>query len=192
MEKNKKQNDTMPIFEEEWKDIFGYEGLYQVSTSGRIKSVARHTTKGGIMKTYLSKDTGYIGLSLSKNGKVRYATIHRIMAEAFIPNPENKPCINHKNSIRNDNRIENLEWCTHSENNIHAYKFGNNKITKNHLSQKTKKPVLQYDLSGNFIREFNSARTVEKLCNINHSNIRKCCIGKAKKANGFIWKYKIN
>lgn len=186
----KKRNKSTLTPQEEWRDVVGYEGFYQVSSLGRIKSTPRRRTKGGLIKLHLNKGTGYLGFSLSKNGEIIYANVHRLMAEAFIPNPENKATVNHKNSIRSDNRLENLEWNTSSENNKHAYEFGYNKITENHLSHKTKKPVLQYDLHGNFIREFISARYVEREYRINHANIRKCCLGRYKQANGFIWKYK--
>ena len=96
---------------EVWKDIVGYEGIYQVSNFGRVKN----TETGRIMKTYKDK-YGYITTSISYKGKTKHFLIHRLIAKAFIPNPENKPHINHINTIRDDNRIENLEWVTRKEN----------------------------------------------------------------------------
>ena len=109
--------------EEIWKDIIGYEGLYRVSNKGRVYSIRSNL----FLKVTRTKK-GYSTISLSY-GKDKTFLLHRIIALAFIPNPENKPFINHINSIRDDNRIENLEWVTSRENNIHAYesermKFG--------------------------------------------------------------------
>ena len=104
-----------------WKDIKGYEGYYQVSNLGRIRSLDRWGK--GIKKFYKGKiisqskhPTGYMMVSLCKDASARTFKVHRLIAEAFIPNPENKPCIDHINTIRDDNRIENLRWCTHKEN----------------------------------------------------------------------------
>lgn len=103
-----------------WKDIKGYEGKYQVSNTGKVKSLNYHREKREkLLKQILSK---YFRVPLHKNSKKEFLSIHRLIALAFIPNPENKPCINHLNGIKTDNRIENLEWCTYSENCNHAIK----------------------------------------------------------------------
>jgi len=104
-----------------WKNIEGYNGDYQVSNLGRVKSYKYKAPR--ILKNVLN-EYGYFRLNLSKNGKIKLYRVHRLVAETFLPNPENKPCINHKNGIKTDNRVENLEWCTYSENHIHAYKNG--------------------------------------------------------------------
>lgn len=114
-----------------WKVIPESEGKYEVSNLGNFKSVERIVKKWNgfrrvrerILKTGLTKD-GYVQVRLFTRGKFRSLKAHRFIAEAFIPNPENKPCVNHINSIRTDNRIENLEWCTHSENLKHGYDYG--------------------------------------------------------------------
>ena len=125
------------IQEEIWKDIADYEGLYQVSNLGRVKSLPwaqKHQTG-----TYFTKRTrfikisigtgfnGYSCVALTKNSIQKGYFMHRVIAKAFIPNPENKPMINHINGVKTDNRIENLEWVTRSENTIHAFATGLNK-----------------------------------------------------------------
>jgi hypothetical protein len=121
------------MVKEIWKDIPGYEGYYQVSNIGRVKGLERkvpHPTCGGEMTVHekiLSPQTTINRVkqvSLSKNGNIKRKSVHRLVAIAFIPNPKNKPCINHKDGDRTNNNVNNLEWCTHSENTIHAYKNG--------------------------------------------------------------------
>lgn len=114
--------------EEIWKDIKGFEGLYQISNLGRVRSLDRlvrsghgsfKLSKGKIRKPSIDR-YGYYRIDLWKAQKASYITIHRLVAEAFIPNPENKKAVNHINCIKTDNRVENLEWCTNQENSNHA------------------------------------------------------------------------
>jgi len=137
-----------------WKDIFNYEGLYQVSNYGRVKSLARtiiekcgknnRSVKGRILKLWdmKTRKTGkpYKSVSLSKNGKAAKFTVHRLVAEAFIENKENKPFINHKDGVKHNNKTSNLEWCTNIENIQHAIKTGiiDNFCEKNHQSKLTR------------------------------------------------------
>lgn len=135
-----------------WKDIKGFEGLYQVSNLGRVKSFwAWRGANQRILNPYTDRG-GYLWLSFSKNKKSYFQLIHRLVANAFIPNPKNKRTVNHKNGDKTDNRVENLEWCTQSENNFHAYKNGlqtPGKLVKDQLGEKnlqaklTKKQVLE-------------------------------------------------
>lgn len=165
-----------------WKDIKEYEGLYQVSSLNRIRSLDRYVIhpkskglrliKGKILKQ--SKDRyGYPIVNLSKNCKVKMFRIHRLVAEAFIPNPDNLPLINHKNELKDDNSLENLEWCDYQYNNSYS----------------RSKPVLQYTLDGEFVREWSSATEAEKYGFISY-HIYACCNGKRKSHKGFIWRYK--
>lgn len=117
--------------EETWLDIKNYGGLYQVSNMGNIKSLSRCWKSGGHISSHLDmllklkKDyKGYLNVTLFKNGKQKTFRVHRLVGEAFIPNPENKPQINHKYGVRNDNRVSELEWVTQSENTKHAYEIG--------------------------------------------------------------------
>lgn len=116
---------------EVWKPIQGFEGFYEISNLGKVKSLERlvHKSNGrhAIFKPNLLKPTigaGYLRVVLSREGFKRTLSIHRLIAMAFIPNPGNKPEVNHKNGVKTDNRIENLEWCTISENISHAFKLG--------------------------------------------------------------------
>lgn len=110
---------------EVWKDVKGYEGLYQVSSFGRVKSLKK-STSGRVLKPIITR-YGYLVLSLCKSGEMTIKRIHRLVAQAFIPNPENKPQVDHINTVRTDNRVENLKWATRSENQ-------NNPITKKRKS----------------------------------------------------------
>ena len=142
--------------DEIWKDIFGYENIYQVSNLGRVRGLKRKTgnstgyyiRKGKILKKAMNIH-GYEFVILSKNGKRKTITVHRLVAEAFIPNPNHFPCINHKNENRACNIVENLEWCTHKYNSNYG------------TSQKRKvmaisKPIIQMDLKECEIQTFSS------------------------------------
>ena len=122
---------------------------------------------------------GYNIVNLWKNKKKKTIKVHRLVAEAFIPNLDNKPYINHKNAIRNDNTIQNLEWCTQKENILHAYKIG---------SRQTKR-IQQYDLKNDLIRNWSSIKDASQNLKISNGHICSCCKGKRKSAGGFIWKY---
>lgn len=169
---------------EQWKDIKGYEGLYQVSNLGRVKSF--YNGKEQIMKG--AKRRGYPSVKLTKDKKEKWWTIHRLVAEAFIPNPDNLPMINHKNEIKTDNRVENLEWCTAKYNT--NYGSRNEKVSNKRKNDSQSKTVFQYTLDGEFIKEYPSLGEIKRQLGYDKGNIAACCNGKYKKAYGFIWHYK--
>ena len=112
---------------EEWKPIKGYEGLYEVSNFGRVKSLDRINCCGKRVQSKLfstQAKKNYITVVLNNDGNSKTFRIHRLVAQAFIPNPENKPCVNHKDGNKQNNHVNNLEWCTHSENMKHAHDTG--------------------------------------------------------------------
>lgn len=115
--------------EEVWKDIKGYCGKYQISSLGHVKSLFYHNTKGvkrdGILKCATDKK-GYLRCALSLHNELRTFKVHRLVALHFIPNPKEFPQVNHKNGNKKDNRVENLEWCDNSKNQLHAWKKGLN------------------------------------------------------------------
>lgn len=168
---------------EQWKDIKGYEGLYQVSNMGVIRSLYT----GKILKA--KKETnGYMRVKLYKDGKGKSHTVHRIVAEHFIPNPYNLPQVNHKNEIKTDNRVENLEWCD-AKYNL-SYNNGQRKRADKNTNGKCSKIVLQYTLDGVFIAEYPSTHEVQRQLGYYNGHISECCRGERKQRFGFVWRYK--
>lgn len=174
------------MVEEIYKDVKGYEGLYQVSNFGQILSLNYNKTgKPKLMKPSKNKD-GYLRIFLCKDGKRKMFFIHRLVAEHFIPNPDNLPEINHKDENKENNSVENLEYCNHEYNCNHGTR--NERISKTQTNGKCSKPVLQLSLTGDFIREWPS--TME--CGRNGYNFRHiaaCCRGERKTHKGFKWCY---
>lgn len=182
-----------------WKDITGYEKYYQVSNMGNVR--AKHfygknlsTKDNGIKNlTLVKSSTGYYVVSL----KGKQFHVHRLVAKEFIPNIENKPCIDHINTIKTDNRVENLRWVTQKEN------------LKNEISEKRRldairvktkgkfgsealrhKIVFQYSLSGEFIRQWNCMSDACREYNIDSGSMTRVCQKKESQAKGYIWRYK--
>lgn len=202
-----------------WKDIDGYEGLYQVSNLGRVKSLPKNGRASVIRKFSFDKD-GYYKLFLWKDGVPKCKKVHRLVAEHFIPNPENKPCTDHINTIKTDNRVENLRWCTTLENN-------RNPLSLKHLSQartgttastdtrrkmseqrkgckngmygkshkedakrKMSKPVIQMALDGSFVAEYYGATKASQETGIRRTTISSVLNGRGRTAGGYLWQYK--
>lgn len=176
-----------------WKPIEGFEGHYEVSNTGKIKSLERQRiTKGGgvtivherLLKQKISK-FGYCEVSLLKNAKHKTFKVHRLVAFAFIPNPENKPEINHKDGNKLNNSASNLEWNTPLENKRHAYANGLN--GGEHIAHR--KSVNQYDTEHNFISTYRSIEEASKQTGARHSSIWACCNHRGKTAKGYMWEY---
>lgn len=178
---------------EVWRPIAGYEGLYEVSNLGRVRSLDRIVkscygtkafVKGHMLKTCVNS-IGYCVVVLGDTkGFKKTCNVHRLVAVAFIPNPNNLPCVNHKNEDKTDNRVENLEWCDAKYNS----NYGTSKIRLS-LS-KSNNPIEQYDLNGNFIKEWISQQEASRILKIPQGNICKCCLGIRNSAGGYKWKHK--
>jgi hypothetical protein len=182
--------------EEIWKDIFGYEGLYQVSNLGRVKSLKSTKMHDRIkLLTPVCADGRYLRVSLYKDKKCKYHAVHRLVASAFIKNSENKPQVNHLNGDKHDNRVENLEWCTPSENNQHAYDTGINKGSKPWLGKTgfenaSSLKVKHIDpLTGNTLETYGSMGEAARKTGCLQSKISQCCNGKISQTHGYVWRY---
>lgn len=179
--------------QELWKPIKDYEGLYEVSNLGRVKSLPkmhgnRYWNFSLILKENIAYN-GYSGVFLQKNKKSTRKSLHRLVAESFIPNPNNLPQVNHKDGNKLNNRVDNLEWCSQSENQIHSRKLGLQKNLKGKDSPSSKK-ILQYDKFGNFIAEHICIKETAEKFGITSGTLSNCLRGKRKTAGGYVWRYK--
>ena len=186
-----------------WKDIEGYEGLFQISSKGRVRSLDRLDSKGRSLKGKIrkqSQDNGYCRIVLCDNGKIERYLVHRLVAQAFIPNPNNYPVVNHKDENPSNNCAENLEWCTLTYNanygTVNSRRSENHKGSLNPMFGKCGKKhhrskiVYQYDLNGNLIKEWDCAMEIKRELGFNNSFVSACANGRCETAYGFIWKYK--
>lgn len=166
-----------------WKPVMGYEGLYEVSNLGRVRSLERWRNakngskslhKGKVMKNHYA-DNGYIRVLLNDGVEKKRHLIHRLVAQAFLPNPDNLPIVNHKDENKSNNSVDNLEWCDDKYN------------TRYSLA----KPIIQFTLDGELVKKWDTTIDIETELHINHSAIIACCKNKYgyKTAGGFIWKY---
>lgn len=165
-----KQNDEI------YKEIPGYEGLYKISNYGNIYSIQKEQ----LLKPQPSHHN-YQRIQLHKNGSHKSFAVHRLVAEAFVDNPNNYNEINHKNEITSDNYYKNLEWCSH-DYNIH---YGN-RMSKYDLA---KTPVIMMDMNGNEIARYKSQLEASKEIGISQGAISNACSGRAKTAGGAKWAY---
>ena len=183
-----------------WKPVVGYEGLYEVSNVGRVRSLPRDIiqsngkkirTKGKILILWL-QNKGYKMTCLRRDNRSKFKLVHQLVGKAFIPNPDNKPFIDHINGNRSDNRVENLRWCTAKENS-------NFELAKKHASDAIRgktgvlcpnsKSVSQFTLDGKYIRTFGSGCEAERETGIDQGRISLVCRGKRRQTGGYIWRY---
>lgn len=167
---------------EVWKYIPGYEKKYLVSNFGNIKSINYHRSgKEKIMKPLKRKD-GYLKIMLYKNGKYKSYFIHKLVAEVFLENSNNYKYINHKDENKNNNCLNNLEFCTAKYNNNYK-KYNRGKKNKNKINQ--------FDLEGNLIKQWNSLKEIKNNTNYSYYGIFNCLHDRQKTSNYFIWKYEV-
>lgn len=181
---------------EEWKEIPGFNGAYMVSNYGRVLSVSRIVRSGktnfvktkDIIMTKRPNKKGYDKVCLNLNGKTKSVFVHRLVAIAFIANPNNKPQVNHIDGNKSNNLVSNLEWCTNGENQIHAYRLGLNKVTGR--AGRKKRRVRQIDpITGIAMAEYGSLADAGRKTGANCVNIRKAALGQRKTAGGYQWAF---
>lgn len=188
---------------EEWRDIEGYEDIYQVSNFGRVKSLTRLGSNnrifyGTVRKPVIDKNC-YCIVTLCKDGKTKNQFIHRLVAQAFLPNIDNLPVVNHKDENKQNNCVDNLEWCTVKYNTNYGTSIERrkdkrrgikmNKEIVSRIAEKHKKPVGMFK-DGTFIRKFDSATdAVKENNNFKIMSISAACNGRIKTYRGFEWKF---
>lgn len=174
---------------EAWKDIVGFEGLYQVSSLGRVKSLGRehwngkgHWWSADRIKEQRNDVKGYKVVTLCKECNTTVAKVHRLVALAFIPNPDNLPVVNHKDENKQNPKLDNLEWCTNDYNINYGTAIAR-------ASESKKKPIIQLDLNGNIIKYWDSAKVAANSLNITACHITRAIKGKRKSHGGYCWVY---
>jgi len=177
-----------------WKDVVGYEGIYKVSSLGRVASLERVNARGQVVspriKATKQNNRGYIQISLSKDGKQEYKLLHRVVAEAFIKNPNNLPQVNHKDENKNNNNIDNLEWCTNMYNR--HYGTGLERAAHNHnydeIACKNRKHVAQKDENNCVIAVWHGLLAAAEAVGGNKDAIRNS-VKRGHKSRGYYWSY---
>lgn len=170
-----------------WKDVKGYEGIYRVNNKGQVQNVL----KGNYLKQFETSG-GYLHVYLYKDHKRKIYKAHRVVCEAFNDNPHKYPQVNHINMNKQDNRPENLEWCTQSYNIRHSFQNGGREHNKQKLLEANHREVWCCDLEGKELKLFYSLSEAARQTGCNVSNISACCHGRIKSIGGFKWKLKVS
>lgn len=195
------------VIAEEWREIDVFDGRFLVSNRGRVKQALRYDPdgkqRGGRILLLNKRDKdGYCIVQLRHKNKIKYFRVHRLVAQAFIPNPEGKPYVDHINTVKDDNRVENLRWVTVRENANNPLTIEHNRKAqtgkKMSLESSIKKraamqvkPVLQFTTDGEFVQEFGSVKEAGCAMGSRCGSIVNCCKGRNKTAAGFVWRYKV-
>lgn len=194
--------DLKDLDGEIWKPVKGYEDLYLVSNMGRVKTLDKifpntltggtSLRKGRLIKPILQK-SGYCHVGLWRNGKCKQSRLHRLVADAFCPNDDslNKTQINHLNENKQDNRAENLAWCTAQENTLHGSCIEKRVANRKSTAQNRRRKVLMLNMLGKVIGSFKSIADASEFCGAsrNDGHISAVCLGKQYSAYGYRWKY---
>ena len=181
------------MLNELWKPVKDWEQYYEISNYGRVRRIRYDDNSKKeqyrlpyYLKPKKDKD-GYLKYALCLKRKNKYYFAHRLVATHFIDNVKKKPCVNHKDGDKQNNYVNNLEWCSIRYNNVHALENGLRNMKNNKLS----KEVYQYDMDGNLVNIFQSANDAKRITGYSQGHISECCRGEIKQYNGYIWKYKI-
>lgn len=171
------------MIKEIWKDIPGWEGWYRVSNLGRVRRIKRHgkSCSCNILKQR-EVVKGYMAVCLCKDGVQKWMRVHRLVAMAFIPNPNNYPIINHKDENVKNNCVSNLEWCTVAYNNVYG-------TARQRRAESCSKPIAQYTPEGKLIATYINAKEAAIKNGFHRGAINFCCNGKRNQHRGFIWKF---
>ena len=179
-----------------WKDIVGYENEYQINQFGEIRTLkdSPKLKKYDVLKPQISKRNGYVYQMLYKNGKEKLLRVHRLVAMAFLPNPNNLPQVNHKDGNKQNNSVDNLEWCEQSYNMKHAYKNGLQIPSENQRkaiinTNKLKQKKVCQIKDGEIINTFSGISEASRQTKISISCISRCCNLKRKSTNGYEWRF---
>ena len=187
--------------EEIWKAVPGYEGLYEISSLGRIRSVSHprsgkkwsHRKEGRVLLPSYNKANGYLSVCLCKDGEHHHAYLHRLVAAAFLPNPSNLPFVNHKDENKRNNDAGNLEWCSH----LYNIRYGTGmqrrlqSIAESKRGRCYPKRIAQYTRDGQLVATYSSSEEAARALGCNGSNIRTCARQErgVKQSNGYVWRY---